>query len=126
MKLSMNHLVKMKRLNLSITRSTNKPSYNSAKKKKYNNLIRNSPLHSSHQDQEIIPDLLTNHQPSTHFRKQARKSTLYNLSNIKLTTTQSSLLEKFLSFCPTHKLDMDKLCHDINEHSSLIRNKELI
>ena len=57
-----------------------------------------------------------------HFRKQAK--IMFNLSNIKLSATQSSLLEKCISFCPTHKFDLVEFCHDINEYSSLLRNKE--
>ena len=94
------------------------------KNKKQQQLIRNSPLHSSLQDQEIIPHFLTNKKPSMHFRKQTKISTVFNLSNIKLSATQSSLLEKCISFCPTHKLDLVELCHDINEYTSLLRNKE--
>ena len=94
------------------------------KNKKQQQLIRNSPLHSSLQDQEIIPDFSTNNQPSMHFIKQAKISTVFSLSNIKLSATQSSPLEKGIYFCPTHKLDLVKLCHDINEYTSLLRNKE--
>ena len=56
-----------------------------------------------------------------HFRKQAKISTVFNLSNIKLSATQSSLLEKCLFFCPTHKLDLVELCNDINENASLLK-----
>ena len=52
------------------------------KNKKLQQLIINSPLHSSLQDQEIIPDFLTDHHPSVHFRKQTKTSTVFNLSNI--------------------------------------------
>ena len=73
------------------------------KNKKLQQLIRNSPLHSSLQDQKIIPDFLTNKKPSMHFSKHTKISTVFNLSNIKLSVTQSSLLEKGISFCPTNK-----------------------
>ena len=86
-------------------------------------LIRNSPLLSSLQDQEINPDFMTNNQPSMHFRKQSKISTVFNLSNIKLSATQSRLLEERY-FCPTHKLDLAVHCHDINEYTSLLLNKE--
>ena len=92
--------------------------------KKLQQLIRNSPLHSSIQDQKIIQYFLNNKKPSMHFRKQTKISTVFNLSNIKLSVTQSSLLEKGISFCPTHKLDLVELCHDIKEYTSLLRNKE--
>ena len=59
-----------------------------------------------------------------HFIKQAKISTVFILSNIKLSATQSSLLEKGIYFCPTHKLDLVELCHDINEYTSRLRNKE--
>ena len=91
------------------------------KNKKLQQLILNSPLHSSLQDQEIIPDFVTNNQPSIHFRKQTKISTPFNLSNINLSATQSSLLERGISFCPSHKLDLVELCHDINEYISLLR-----
>ena len=76
------------------------------------------------QDQIIIPDFSTNKKPSMHIRKQTQISTVFNLSNIKLSVTQYSLLEKGISFCPTHKLDLVELCHDINENTILQRNKE--
>ena len=76
------------------------------------------------QDQEFIPDLLTNHEPSMHIRKQTKISNVFILSNVKLSATQSSLLEKSTSFCPTNKCDLVELCHDINEYNSLLRNKE--
>ena len=59
-----------------------------------------------------------------HFRKQAKISTVFNLSKIKFSATQSNLLEKGMSFCPTHILDLVELCHDINEYTSLLRNKQ--
>ena len=59
-----------------------------------------------------------------HFIKQANISTVFIPSNIKLSATQSSLLEKGISFCPTHKLDLVELCNDINEYNSRLRNKE--
>ena len=59
-----------------------------------------------------------------HFSKHTKTSTVFNLSNTKLSVTQSSLLEKCISFCPTHKLDLVELCNDINEYTSLLRNKE--
>ena len=93
------------------------------KNKKLHQLVRNSPLHSSLQDQKIIPDFLTNKKPSMHFRKQTKTSTVFNLSDIKLSVTQSSLLEKGISFCPTNKLDLVELYHDINLYTSLLRNK---
>ena len=124
MTLSMNHLIKLKHLYFSIDCSSEKTfKLLCYKKKKLQQLIRNSPLHSSLQDQEIIPDFFTNHQPSMHFRKQTKISTVLNLSNIKLSTTQSCLLEKGISFCPTHKSDLVELCHDIIEYTSLLRNK---
>ena len=59
-----------------------------------------------------------------HFSRQAKISTVFNLSNIKLSVTQSCLLEKGISFCPTNKLDLVELYHDINEYTRLLRNKE--
>ena len=59
-----------------------------------------------------------------HFIKQTKISTVLNFSNTKLSATQSSLLEKGISFCPTHKLDLDELCDYINEYTCLLRNKE--
>ena len=92
--------------------------------KKLHRLVRNSPMHSSLQDQKIIPDFLTNKKPSMHFRKQTKISTVFNLSDIKLSVAQSSLLEKGISFYPTHKLDLVELYHEINVYTSLLRNKE--
>ena len=94
------------------------------KNKKLQQLIQNSPLHSSLQDKKIIPDFLTNKKPSMHFRKLTKISTVFNLSDIKLSVAQSNLLENGISFCPTHKLDLVELCHVINLYTSLLRNKE--
>ena len=70
------------------------------KNKKLHQLIQNSPLHSSLQDQEIIQDFLTNKKPSMHFRKQTKISTVFNLSNIKLSHTVQSTGKRyfFLSY----------------------------
>ena len=99
----MNHLIKLKRLYFSINCSTNIPSCCCATKTKNYNIyitkfIRNSPLHSSLQDQEINEEFLPNNQPSMHFRNQTKISTVFSLSNIELSATQSSLLEKCISF----------------------------
>ena len=128
MKLSINHLIKLKRLYFSINCSTKKPSNCCVTKtKNYNSSTEIPlafPLHSSLQDRESSQIFLTAHQPSMHFRKQTKISTVSNLSNIKLSAIQTSQLEKCISFCPTHKLDLVELCHDINEYTSLLQNKE--
>ena len=72
-----------------------------------------------------MPDFSTNHhQPTKHFRNQTNVLAVCKLSHKKLSKTQSSLLKKGLSFCPNHKLDLVNLCHETNEYTSLLRNKE--
>ena len=64
--------------------------------------------------------------PAFHaLQKTNQNINCVNLSNIKLSATVSSLLE-IIIFCPSHKLDQDKLCHDINEFTSFLRNNEFL
>ena len=57
-----------------------------------------------------------------HFRKKHKISNVFYLSNIKLSV--SLYWKKWISFCPTHKLDLVELCYDINDYTSLLRIKE--
>ena len=86
--------------------------------------LRNFSLHSSHHHKEIIQDILSNHKPTKHFKKQTKISTVFNLSNLNVAYTLSGLLEQGLTCSPSHKLDLVELCHDISDYTSHLLNEE--
>ena len=71
------------------------------KNKKLQQLIRISPLHSSLQDEEVIPDFLTNKKPSMHFSKNI--NCVLHIKHKTLSHTVHSTWKKvFLFVLPTN------------------------
>ncbi|KAJ8035404.1 hypothetical protein HOLleu_22627 [Holothuria leucospilota] len=93
------------------------------KSKKLINLINGDPIMKLTVDKDL-PFLTSNFPKSVRPKQSTSEEKIANLSNYQLSSTEKSVLEKDLSFCPSRCLDAVGTCFDLKEFERRVHPKE--